>query len=73
MQVEVIALAACCRELVPILAMMKEVGAAVVLSTSESTKMYVCIHGDTADGLVLPQTLPPQFALASKHYAVKTH
>ena len=73
MQAEVIALAACCRECIPIVAMVKEVGTGVGLSTSESTKMYMCIHEDNADALVLAQTPPPEFKPASKHYTVKTH
>ena len=73
MQSEVIYLAACCRELIPIIAMVDEVGAAVGLTHSENPKMHVYIHKDNACVLVLYQTLPPQFTPASKHYAVKTH
>ena len=71
MQAAVIVLAACCRELIPTAAMVKEVGTAVGLSTSESIKTHVCIHEDNAGALVLAQTTPPQFTPASKHYAVK--
>ena len=46
MQAEVIALAACCRELIPIIDMVQEVGTAVGLTQSENSKMYVCIHED---------------------------
>ena len=73
MQSEVISLAACCRELIPIVNMVEEIGSAVGLSTAESTKMHVCIHEDNAGALVLANTLPPQSTPASKHYAVKTH
>ena len=73
MQAEVIALAGCCRELMPIIDMVDEVGTAVGLTQSEKTKMHVCIHEDNVSALVLAQTLPPQFTPASKHYAVKTH
>ena len=73
MQSEVISLAACCRELIPIVNMVKEIGSAVGLTTAESTKMHVCIHEDNAGALVLDKTLPPQFTPAGKHYAVKTH
>ena len=68
-----IVLAGCCRELMPIIDMVDEVGTAVGLTQSEKTKMHVCIHEDNAGALVLDQILPPQFTLASKHYAVKTH
>ena len=73
MQAEVIALAGCCRELMPIIDMVDEVGTAVGLTHSEKTQLHVCIHEDNAGALVLAQTLPPQFTPASKHHAVKTH
>ena len=53
--------------------MVKDVYTAVGLSTSESTKMHVCIHKDNAGMLVLGHILPLQFTPASSHYAVKTH
>ena len=73
MQTEVIALAACCQELMPIIDMVHVVGTVVGLTQSENTKMHVRIHEDNAGALVLAQTLPPQFTPASEHYAVKTH
>ena len=33
----------------------------------------MCIHEDNAGALVLPNTLPLQSTLASKHYSVNTH
>ena len=68
-----IALAACCQELIPVIAMVDEVGTDMGLTQSDNSKMHVCIHEDNAGALVLAQTLPPQFTPASKHYAVKTH
>ena len=73
MHAEVVALAACTRELIPIIDIVGEIGSAVGLSSSEQTKMHVCIHEDNAGALVLSNTLPPQFTPQSKHYAVKTH
>ena len=73
MQAEIIVLAACCRELMPIINMVHVVGTAVGLTHSENTKMHVTIHEDNAGALVLAQILPPPFTPASKHYAVKTH
>ncbi|KAL7524697.1 hypothetical protein ACHAXR_002241, partial [Thalassiosira sp. AJA248-18] len=61
MMSEVIALAHCCRELMPILDMVDEIGEAVGLEQSESPKMHIRIHEDNAGALVLAQTLPPQF------------
>ena len=53
MQVEVIALAASCRELIPIVVTVKEIGTAVGLFASESTRMHVCIHEDNVGVFVL--------------------
>ena len=71
MQAEVIALAACCRELMPIIDMIEEIGKAVGLTSTEQTKMHVRIHEDNAGALILAQTLPPQVTPRSKHYPVK--
>ena len=59
MQSEVNALEAFFRELITIIAVVDEVGAAVGLKQSENSKMHVCIHEDNAGGIVLAQTLPP--------------
>ena len=72
-QSEVIALEACCRELISIVVMVDEVGTAMSLIQSENSKMHVCIHEDNSGALVLAQTIPPQFTPKSKHYAAKTH
>ena len=73
MEAEVIAMASCCRELMPILDMVKEVGTAVGLPPSDAPKMHVKIHEDNAGALILAETIPPQSTPRSKHYAVKTH
>ena len=73
MKSEVVSLAACFRELIPIIAMVDEVGADIGLIQSDNSKIHVCIHEYNAGALVLAQTLPHQFTPESKHYAVKTH
>ena len=73
MEAEVIALAACCRELMPILDIVEEIGEAVGLGQSMGPRMHVRIHEDNAGALILAETVPPQFTPRSKHYAVKTH
>ena len=73
MEAEVIALAACCRELMPILDIVEEIGEAVGLGQSKRPRMHVRIHEDNAGALILAETVPPQFTPRSKHYAVKTH
>ena len=73
MQTEIIALAACYRELILVVVMVKEVGTTVGVCTFEGTKMHMCIHNDNAGVFILSQTLPPQFTPVNKQYAVKTH
>ncbi|NCF91157.1 MAG: hypothetical protein GWQ05_09390, partial [Verrucomicrobiaceae bacterium] len=73
MQSEVIAMAACVRELVPIVDLVHEVGDAVGLESSRAPAMHIVIHEDNVGALTLAETLPPQFTPRSKHYAVKTH
>ena len=71
MQAEVIALAACCRVLVPIIDVVKEIGNAVGLATSERTEMHFSIHKDNAGCIALAKKLPQECTAASKDYAIK--
>ena len=71
MEAEVIALAACMRELIPIIDMVKELARAMGLQSGD-VNMNVSIHEDNSGALVLANTLPPQFTPRSKYYATKT-
>ena len=71
MEAEIIALAACCRELFPIIDMVHSMAEATNLPIGKTT-MNVSIHEDNSGALVLAQTLPPQFTPRSKYYAIKT-
>jgi hypothetical protein len=71
MEAEVNALAACMRELIPIIDMVKELTQSVGLQAGD-INMNVSIHEDNSDALVLAETLPPQFTPRSKYYATKT-
>ena len=64
-------MAACCRELMPILDIVEEIGDTVGLCQSDRPRMHVHIHEDNAGALILAETVPPQFTPRSKHYAVK--
>jgi hypothetical protein len=77
MEAEVIALGSCCRELLPIIALVDEIGIAIGIKKSddkdsESSIMHVTIHEDNSGALILATTPPPQFTPRSKHYAIKT-
>ena len=73
MEAEIVALGACCKELMPIIDMVDDISDAVGLSRTEAPKMHVRIHEDNAGALTLAKMVPPQFTPRSKHYAVKTH
>jgi hypothetical protein len=71
MEAKIIALAACCRGLFPIIDMGESVICSVNLPIRETT-MQLSVHEDNLDALVLAKTLPPQFTPRSKYYASKT-
>lgn len=71
MEAEIVALGHSCRELFPIIDMVKQVGPLVGLDVGDSN-MNVSIHEDNAGALILAQTLPPQYTPRSKHYHIKT-
>jgi hypothetical protein len=71
MEAEVVAIAHCARELIPIMQMVEFLGPAVNLPV-DITSMHVCIHEDNAGALILADTLPPQYTPRSKHYHIKT-
>jgi hypothetical protein len=70
MEAKIIALAACCRELFPIMDMVSSVTKSVKLPIGKTT-MNVSIYEDNLGALMLAKTLPPQFAPQSKYYAIK--
>jgi hypothetical protein len=76
MEAGIIALGSCCRELLPIIALVDEIGVAIGIKNpddneSNSSTMHVTIHEDNSGALILATTLPPQFTPRSKHYAIK--
>ena len=71
MEAKVISLAACMRELLPIIDMVKDLATKVGLQSGD-VNMNVSVHEDNSGGLVLAETLPPQFTHRSKYYATKT-
>ena len=72
MHSEIIAMAACCKELFPIMDMVELIRLAVGMNKTEPTKFHVTIHEDNSGALILAKTLPPQFTPRSKFYALKT-
>ena len=60
MEVKIIALLACCKDLFPIIDMVESVTSSVNLPIGETT-MKLSVHEDNHGALVLAKTLPPQF------------
>ena len=60
MEAETIALAACCRELFPMMDMVSSVTKSVKL-TIKKTTMNISIYEDNLGALLQAKTLPPQF------------
>ena len=71
MKAEIIALAACCRELFPIIDMVEALTSLVCLPIGDTT-MNLSVHEDNLGVFVLANILPPQFTPQSKYYASKT-
>ena len=76
MEAKIIALGSCCPDLLPIIGLVDEIGAAVGMKdpddNTSSSVMHVTIHEDNSGALILATTPPPQFTPMSKHYAIKT-
>jgi hypothetical protein len=78
MEAEIIAFGSCCHKLLPIIALVDEIGVAVGIKKPDdddpsSSTMHVTIHEDNLGALILATTPPPQFTPRSKHYAIKTN
>jgi len=71
MEAEITALAHCCRELFPLIDMVKSLSQVYGLE-EQAAEMKVSIHEDNAGALLLAQTLPPQFTPRSKWYHIET-
>ena len=73
MEAETVAFVTCCRELLPILDIVDQIGKAVGMQPDEKSKIHIRIHEDNAGALTLMTTKPPQCTPRSKHYAIKTN
>ncbi len=70
MGAKIIALAACCRELFPIIDMVEALTSPVCLPIGDTT-MNLLVHEDNSGALVFANTFPPQFTPRSRYYASK--
>ena len=72
MESKINTLSHCCRELIPLMNMVQEIGGAVGMPTDDLTSMHVSVHKNNSGALILAHTFPPQFTPRSKFYANKT-
>ena len=73
MEAEYVALSQACKDLFPLLDMVKELGHAVGVPVDEHTNMHVKIHEDNVGALTLGRLEPKSMTPRSKHYAIKYH
>ena len=73
MESEYIALSTACKDLLPIVDLVKEIGTVFCLPVEDSSNMHVRVHEDNVGALTLGNLEPRRMTLRSKHYAIKYH
>eukprot|EP00804_Cyclotella_cryptica_P020820 CCRYP_019249-RA/>CCRYP_019249-RA protein AED:0.23 eAED:0.23 QI:0/0/0/1/0/0/3/0/384 len=71
MEAEYVALSMACKDLVPLVAVIRELSAAVGLDASCNSKIHCKIHEDKVGALTLARLEPCRMTSLSKHYAIK--
>lgn len=73
MEAEYVALSTACKDLIPLIALVKELRLAVGLPPSVSTNLHCKVHEDNVGALTLANLEPQRMTPRSKHYAIKYH
>lgn len=73
MEAEYVALSTACKDLFPIVTMIKEVAQSVGISVKTIANMHIKIHEDNVGALTLAKLEPARMTPRSKHYAIKYH
>jgi hypothetical protein len=73
MEAEYVAISTSCRDLFPVVDMIKELSRTVGLSDDFVSKIHVKIHEDNVGALTLGKLEPRRMTPRSKHYAIKYH
>jgi hypothetical protein len=73
MESEYCALSQSCKDLFPIVELVRELASAVGLSVESVAKMHIKIHEDNVGALTLANLEPGRMTPRSKHYAIKYH
>ncbi|KAL7548588.1 hypothetical protein ACHAWF_011864 [Thalassiosira exigua] len=73
MEAEYVALSTACRDLFPVIDLVKEIGQHFGLPVNDRSSFHVRVHEDNIGALTLGQLEPRRMKPRSKHYAVKYH
>lgn len=73
MEAEYVAVSTACRDLFPVVDLVKKLSKSVGLTKSFSSKIHVRIHEDNVGALTLGKLEPCRMTPRSKHYAIKYH
>ena len=73
MEAEYVALSTACKDLLPLVAVIRELSAAVGLHASFTSNIHCKIHEDNVGALTLAGLEPQRMTPRSKHYAIKYH
>jgi hypothetical protein len=73
MESEYIALSTSCKDLFPLVDLIKELGGCLGVPVNDSSNLHIKIHEDNVGALTLGKLEPRRMTLRSKHYAIKYH
>ena len=73
MEAEYVALSTACKDLFPIVDMVKELAGSVRIEVKSVAKMHINIHEDNVGALTLAKLEPARMTPRTKHYAIKYH
>ena len=73
MESEYVSLSTACRDLFPLIDLIKELGGCLDIPVKDETNLHVRIHEDNVGALTLGKLEPRRMTLRSKHYAVRYH
>ena len=73
MESEYVALSTACKDLFPIMDLVKEIGTFFELPIKDKARFHVRIHEDNVGALTLGKLEPRRMTPRSKHYAIKYH
>ncbi|KAL7475644.1 hypothetical protein ACHAW6_001552, partial [Cyclotella cf. meneghiniana] len=73
MEAEYVAFSTACKDLIPVVAVIRELSNAVGLVDDFVTNLHIKIHEDNVGALTLAKLEPGRMTPRSKHYAIKYH